>query len=276
MNIFLVSTIFSSIAAVIWLFFIYRLDEYEKEPFGLIVKVFLGGIVFSFVALFLNTVVEKSFGLGYGLITVGFIEEAVKIVPVLLIAYKSRYFNEPMDGLFYAGVASLGFGFMENIIYNQNIITHFQDKSLSFLLFRGTIPFVHVLLASFWGYALGLYKQKVYDGKKLFFAYLLSSVIHSSYDLLVTFSTIFSFVIIILLVLFTHRIKYLNRISPLNDKYLIECKKCSKKILSNSIFCQNCGYKITYLSNYKIFCKNCQKQVMRKWRFCQSCGVKMG
>jgi RsiW-degrading membrane proteinase PrsW (M82 family) len=129
MNVYITSTIVSFITAIIWLLFIYKLDKYDKEPLKLILKVFLGGVVFSFLALYVNSYVSTHYGMIKALMLVGFIEEFVKFLPVFLIAYNSKYFDEPLDGLFYAGVSALGFAFMENITYNKIILQHFQNSS---------------------------------------------------------------------------------------------------------------------------------------------------
>ena len=51
------------------------------------------------------------------LLVVGPVEEFSKFAVVRLKAYRSLYFDEPMDGLVYAAAASLGFASLENVLY---------------------------------------------------------------------------------------------------------------------------------------------------------------
>lgn len=54
------------------------------------------------------------------MLTVSLIEESFKFIPLALLIYKRRFFNEHTDGIIYFAIAGLGFGLPENIIYTVN------------------------------------------------------------------------------------------------------------------------------------------------------------
>jgi len=273
---FAIATAISIITSVIWLTFIYKLDRYNKEPFLFMLKTFVAGALFSFLALVLNTFFSKMLGNGYGMLLVGLVEEGVKILAFYAVVYKSKEFDEPLDGVLYAGIVALGFGFAENILYNMQIMKITNHATAS-LIIRGFMPFVHVLFASVWGYAIGEQKRYIAGKKMVFAAYIIAAAAHSFYDISAFVFPLFSLVIVIvLLFLFIGKIKNLNRVSPYNNFYLINCPNCKAKIKENSQFCPNCSKKIFIFSGlYKIYCPNCQQSVLRSWKFCKNCGKEL-
>ena len=110
-----------------WLWFFLRKDAYGPAPRQLIAATFVLGCVATIPAAIIEYVVlgesflEESAGLGGlaagMLLIVGPVEEACKFAVVRLKAYRSSYFDEPVDGLVYAASASLGFASVENLIY---------------------------------------------------------------------------------------------------------------------------------------------------------------
>ncbi len=270
---FAVATVISIITSIIWLVFIYRLDRYNKESIAFMIKAFFAGALFSFLALVLNTFFGTVLGRGNELFLVGLVEEGVKILAFYVVVYKSKEFNEPLDGVLYAGIVALGFGFAENILYNQRIIQLTNEASVA-LIFRGFMPFVHVLFASIWGYAIGEQKRYIASKKRVFLAYIIAAFAHSFYDISIFIYPLIPFIIVaLLLFIFISKVKNLNRVSPYNNFYLISCPNCKAKIKENSQFCPNCSKKIFIFSGlYKIYCPNCQHSVFRSWKFCKNCG----
>jgi RsiW-degrading membrane proteinase PrsW (M82 family) len=121
----------SLFAAVIpmslYLILIWRLDRYEREPFGKVVKHFLwgaiGAIVFALIfssilafgtKIFISSVSLNSFIAA--VIIAPFAEELVKSA-YLFNTYKNNYFDNLTDGLVYGGAIGLGFGMTENLMY---------------------------------------------------------------------------------------------------------------------------------------------------------------
>jgi hypothetical protein len=105
----------------------YRQDRARPEPKGLVVKVFLFGVLSALVAIPLELLVgqlQRAFdpgSIGYALfkafVVAGLIEEYLKLSVVRLTAYRARAFDEVMDGVVYTVVAGLGFACLENVLY---------------------------------------------------------------------------------------------------------------------------------------------------------------
>lgn len=113
----------------------------------------------------------------YCVLVIGVIEEAVKILPFVLIVLRFREFDEPLDGIIYASFIALGFSALENIYYLDSLTTA-QAYARGF-----AGPVVHIVFASIWGYHLG--KAHI-SGKKLLpvaLTYLaVSAFLHGVYD----------------------------------------------------------------------------------------------
>lgn len=122
-----VSFLLAAAPALILLRYYYRQDRERPEPKGLVVRIFLFGIVATFVAVPLELLMGEFQGLfaDFPLLTALFkafvvaalVEEYLKLTIVRVFAYRNRNFDEIMDGVVYTVVASLGFACMENILY---------------------------------------------------------------------------------------------------------------------------------------------------------------
>jgi len=270
------ATIFSFLASIVWVVVIYKIDKHEKEPIPLLIKLFITSMILSFVAAFFNRLDAKLFGEFGSLILVGFIEEGVKFLAVWLIVFKHKEFNSPIDGVIYASISALGFAFVENIEYNFLMLKHFDHQVVNQALFvRAFMPFMHVLMSSIWGYALGMYKLHIFNKQKLIIFFLLGAIAHSSYDILVTIIPfIMTLLFAILITFFIFKVIHLNRVSKVDIKYFIECPNCTKKVPENSLFCKYCGNKIVFkpFTSINLYCKHCLHQVQKDWSFCKYCG----
>ena len=113
---------------VVLLFYIYRKDEFQKEPVKELLKAFALGIA-STVASLLISIPSEIIGLYsgdnytvWGVISSSFFgaaipEEIAKFFMFWLLVRKNRHFDEHMDGIVYASVVALGFACLENVLY---------------------------------------------------------------------------------------------------------------------------------------------------------------
>ncbi|MBP3709771.1 MAG: PrsW family intramembrane metalloprotease [Treponema sp.] len=113
---------------VLLLFYIYKKDKIEREPLGMILKVFVFGALFSLFDIPSEQAAHSalaayypyadlSFELAHNFLGIAFIEEVTKWIVLMLFVWRSREFNYKFDGIVYAATASLGFAALENIIY---------------------------------------------------------------------------------------------------------------------------------------------------------------
>jgi RsiW-degrading membrane proteinase PrsW (M82 family) len=121
------SFLLAAAPALLLVRYYYRQDRERPEPKGLVVRIFLFGIVATFVAIPLELLMSlfQELLAEYPLLTALFkafvvaalVEEYLKLTVVRVFAYRHRAFDEIMDGVVYTVVASLGFACMENILY---------------------------------------------------------------------------------------------------------------------------------------------------------------
>jgi len=149
----LISFFFGFVPMLLFAYFLYWLDRYEKEPKLLLGGVFLWGVIVAAGAAFIiNTVLglgiyiftqsEFATDLTTGSLIAPLVEETLKglaVLGVFLIFRKE--FDSIMDGIIYAGIVALGFAATENTYY---IYTYgYQEAGWGGMLF---LIFVRVIL----------------------------------------------------------------------------------------------------------------------------------
>ena len=162
--------------ALVWLWFWHRQDRECPEPKGLVMISFLAGMAIVFFVLPVQKLtvallpaiselvdiltiklslvppsadVLKNFLLASS-------EEIGKYLTVFLIAFHSKYFDEPIDAVIYLITAALGFTAMENVLYLLKDLT--QNGGLETIL-NGNLRFLgatilHTVSSAFVGIAL--------------------------------------------------------------------------------------------------------------------------
>ena len=111
---------------LIWL--IYRMDKIEKEPIGLMIKLFIAGALTTIAASILESIglyaigfvlpeVDWLYNLIFYFIVVGGSEELVKYFALKKLTWNQEAFNFRFDGIVYAVAVSLGFAAAENFRY---------------------------------------------------------------------------------------------------------------------------------------------------------------
>lgn len=171
-----------------WGWFLRRLDLFEPEKAAWVVVALGGGILSTFGASVLYDFMHWGMGFSSGgglwndliycIFGIGLIEEAVKIVPVLLIFRFSRQVDESIDYLIYASLCALGFSFVENILY-------FDEFSLFIINERGMICAIgHMFCTSLVGYGLVLarYRRQGTPIRNFLLFFALACVLHGLYD----------------------------------------------------------------------------------------------
>ena len=181
----------SLVPALLLLAVIYFSDR-RREPAPLVLAVFVLGalakvgttLLEARAALWtaLDPNAQASGAPGSLLFLFGFaapIREASKVA-AMWPAFRSRYFDEPIDGLVYASAAALGFAAIENAVM-------LREHPLGWIWVLRTavaLP-AHVFFACAWGYALGRAKRVKRPGAIFPLAWVVATAAHGLYAHLV-------------------------------------------------------------------------------------------
>ena len=144
--------------AFLFLYWVYKSDKYEREPFMFVIFVFAWGVFSGILAAPLNAIfapVLQSL-LGNGALIAPFVEEPLKALGLYYIAKHKvwgKEFNSPLDGVVYGFAAGLGFFAMENFHYFLNF-----DESV--LLFRSLLCWGHGVWVATTGLWLAIAKVR--------------------------------------------------------------------------------------------------------------------
>jgi RsiW-degrading membrane proteinase PrsW (M82 family) len=114
------------------------------------------------------------------------LEEAIKFLLAFMMFYRSKDFNEPLDGLIYAGTVALGFATFENIFYVAGASAVSDEAFWKVAGLRGllSVP-AHMLFSAFWGYAMARKKYSLGGTKRgMVFLLFLSMGAHAAFNTL--------------------------------------------------------------------------------------------
>lgn len=157
----LIAVPLSAAAMAVVLASYFWLDRWEPEPARLLLLAFLWGATVAIIAsLVLELATSEVLGKGLVLTVAGpFIEEAAKgaFLLVMLTGARRREFDGVVDGLVYAGVAAVGFAFVEDIGYIAQSFGQGTETTISTVVLRLVLaPFAHPLFTSMIGLGVGL------------------------------------------------------------------------------------------------------------------------
>ena len=180
---------------------IYKFDKYEKEPLKEIIITFILGCltvipvfivspIMNKILLIPNNFVDLVGGgllgdsevkiLIYTFVGIALVEEFFKFLVLTKYSFKRECFNEPMDGIVYAVIVSMGFAFVENIMY----VYIYSGESFSVAITRmfSAIP-AHALMGVIMGHYVGKAKFYPINRKFLFIKGLFGAVVlHGLYN----------------------------------------------------------------------------------------------
>lgn len=238
------SLIAAAVPMIIYLIFIWRLDKYEREPFGKVVKHFLWGAFGAVVlAIIFSSLLNATFGLIIPkanvvsffstVIVAPFVEEIVKGI-YLLRTYSKNYFDNLTDGLVYGGAIGLGFGMTENLLY----FTSYDDtfaQWISIVITRSIFSAVmHGIATATVGAFLAKAKFTITASKYLylFLGLCIAMSFHATWNLSLTFD--FTYLLgILFMILLIFSFLILFRFS-LNSERKIISQELSNEL--NSIY----------------------------------------
>ena len=181
---------------LILLYFV--LSDKFKEPKGTVILIFFLGFLICLPAGILNGLSEQFFftklnysrNLTWSFLGPAWAEELLKFLILYLIVLKRKEFNEPMDGLVYGVVVSLGFATYENYTYVYELAVDWAKEdnaspavySYAVALGRSysAVP-MHGLNGAVMGYFFGMYAF-TNNKKFLVLSLLLPYLFHGFYN----------------------------------------------------------------------------------------------
>ncbi len=185
-----------------WAAYHYHKDRHLPEPIGHLVITFLLGVGSYWLGIAMYEglgvlglrhdayLLADNNPLGlvlYALLAIGPIEELAKFLPFIVVVIRFAEFDEPIDGIIYASFIGLGFSAVENYFY-LDFVGNLEAIARGF-----AAPVVHMVLASIWGYYVGLavlHKRAVFSTAIVSLAG--TALLHGSYDYLVIAMPVFA------------------------------------------------------------------------------------
>jgi len=238
-----------------FVYFLVHSDRGEHEPRGALWMAFGMGLVAVVLAInlelrFAHEMTEGTVSgmpqLALAALKVGLIEELAKCLPLALIIYHKRYFNEHTDGVVYFALAGLGFGLVENLLYTAGFGA---GVGIARLILT---PLFHAATTAMIGYAL--VKVKLDKASKWSAVGMVVAVIliHALYDFGVL-SGIAIFIIASIVLTFGLGVNLFVMLR--RARYQDQQKGLSA--VGNNSFCRNCGHPNP---KHHLYCTQCGKQ----------------
>ncbi len=235
--------------SLVWLWFWLKQDSKSPEPTGLIALSFFVGMAIVYFVLPLQKLVLSNIVSIVDMVNAvaskisltapseevirttlwAFIEEFAKYATVFFIAFKSRFFDEPMDAVIYIITAALGFSAMENTLYifkdlaTSGAFEVFGNGNMRFL--GATI--VHIVSSAFIGLAIAFsfYAPKYIKFISVILGISTATLLHAYFNLsimvsdgtvktLLVFSQFWGAIIVIIILLAL--VRRIQRPKPIN------------------------------------------------------------
>lgn len=179
--------------SLIWLIYIFRLDVFKRGRFTSLLLMFLAGMLSVFMMISFNDVHDMMIDwsmngqffhdLIYCVVMIGIPEEFVKIFPLLVLLMLAGALKEPIDYIVYASASALGFAFIENLLYFQEITNGIIHGRAYFAVIG------HMVDSSFVAY--GFVLSRFSRGRKaspwyiIPLSYFAACLVHGIYDFLI-------------------------------------------------------------------------------------------
>ena len=130
-------------------------DVYNREPAINMIMSFFWGMLCIVPAIFIERLVFPLFGksipeiIASAFFAVALIEESAKFLILRTYSFTRRSFDEPLDGIVYSILVSMGFAMVENVFYVQQ-----HGLQVAFLRMFTSVP-AHATFAIIMGYYTG-------------------------------------------------------------------------------------------------------------------------
>jgi RsiW-degrading membrane proteinase PrsW (M82 family) len=189
--------------SVMWLSYIRYLRVFRpRKDLVLLLCLFCGGMITTPLVLSFGDFRELYYpwemdhtvwnDLGYTIFMIGVPEELVKFLPFLLVMMLSPRIKEPIDFVVYASASALGFAFVENVLY-------FQNLSSGIIHGRAYLSVIgHMIAASIvvYGFVVSRFQFKhISAWISVPISFMLGATVHGLYDFLIMHDHFLLFVV---------------------------------------------------------------------------------
>lgn len=180
--------------------------------FAIMIELPIDGIILNFVdpvKEFWIYIFLSSF------VVAALVEEALKLWIVKEHVFRSKHFDEVMDGITYTIIASLGFATLENVLY-------VLEGGIGIGILRAVISVPsHALFSGIMGFYIGkskFAKEKKQGNKLLLRGLLFAIFYHGTFNFLLFTETMAAFLVIPLMIIMTIHLKTLIKQARFEDK----------------------------------------------------------
>jgi len=173
------------VPSMLLIWFFHSRDVYPEPQrvvwatFGLGVAIVIPVVIVELIISAMIKHVENPFlnGTLEGFFCAGFTEELFKYGVVTLFCMRHKEFDEPMDGIVYGAVASLGFATLENILYVSQ-----GGGGSAIMRALSAVP-CHASMGAVMGYFVGQAKFRPRERTKLMaLGFFIPMMLHGAYD----------------------------------------------------------------------------------------------
>ncbi len=191
----LILTLASIGPGLLWLWYFYRQDRFEPEPLGMILKVFLMGLLLVIPAGLMEQLwraqmveaIRTANWLNFlviAFLVVALIEEGLKSGFLIWLVSRSRELDEPADGIIYGITLGLGFASLENFLWAS--VFGYRVAAMRAVV----TTLAHATFTGWMGSYIAKYKlSAISDTSLLWKGFGLAWIIHGSYDFLLFLRT---------------------------------------------------------------------------------------
>lgn len=202
---------------ILFIFFLQKIDVFERDELKDIFYVFIFGCVASFFLSEIYVLIRDYMvpenpcsDVMTCFFSVALPEEIIKIIPFVIVLNYRKFVDEPIDYLIYASASALGFAFMENIGYI------FGSKDMgSIVALRSFLPLVmHMVTSSIFAFGIFLYMNSK-KTKYIIFGLVIASILHATYN---SWGYLGLVILVLMVIYYARLIQSLLNISPFYDK----------------------------------------------------------
>jgi protease PrsW len=257
------------VPAIFWLAYCRIRGRRRPGSFGNVLRVFffgcLGSIPVGIVghitgAQLIHEVLWKSAAASF--LVIAPLEEFFKLLAVWIGVYRSQYFSDRTEGIFYSTTAALGFASVENLLY----LSQLGPEALILRVAYATPA--HIMFSAMWGYSMGVARFRR-EGEFLIIlsGFLAAVFFHGAYNFFVALDASSAAISVVPIMIFMawvifQRIRRFRRGSPfpsLGEGPMISCPTCGAYTSEEEETCVRCGGAILDLEvDAPRFCGHCR------------------